>query len=315
MIKRLKGFTLIEMMMVLVIVSGLIVMLANYSQMKTAQIVRDRAAIQIAQIDNAGLSYYLNNANWPNYTSGTGCTTAGLSTLQTGTYLPPSIKSPFIGLSNYVVSCTTNGQLLMVTLNTRTNQDATIIAGMVPGGVATTGTLPSVTSYVNIPGQNLNNARSVNAAGVYHNGACVPVPVCPTGMTPQIYVGIAQIMGTNDAAATNPNLYPITNFTAYATGGTSTTPAVCTGGGTSACNNYGPSESTTPKTSPTNVNYWRVCVDVGTQAGDIPSNASGTGGTGTSSWGQYQSLLAITRCAVGNPITENSGSDLFVWAP
>ena len=36
-----------------------------------------------------------------------------------------------------------------------------------------------VTAQVTTPGQNLNNARSVNFVGIYHNGACVPVPNCP----------------------------------------------------------------------------------------------------------------------------------------
>jgi hypothetical protein len=288
--------------------------------MKTAQIVRDRAAIQMALIDNAALAYYINNGAWPGQQT-SGCT-AGMGLSVLASYLPAQFTNPFIGLGAYSLTCSTNQAYFTVSLNVRANQDAEIIAGMVPGGVANVGLHPSVSSSVNIPGQNLNNARAVNAAGVYHNGACVPVPVCPTGMTPQIYVGVAQIMGTNDAASSNPNLYPITNFTAYAIGGTTSSPGPCTGANqsSSSCYNYGPSETlpsgVSSRNSPSPPNYWRVCVDVGTQAGDIASNASNTGGTSTTSWGQYQSLLAITRCAPGTPLpTENSGSDLNVWTP
>jgi prepilin-type N-terminal cleavage/methylation domain-containing protein len=300
------GFTLIEMMLVLVIISSIMGMLANFTTQQTARIIRDRATVQIQQILNAGLAYYVNTGTWPNYnTSSFTCPSSSLSTL-VPTYLP-TMNNPYVAQGPYTISCSAGGVLFNVSLTTSSSAEASVLAGMLPMGTAS-GSI--VTASVNVPGQNLNNARSVNQAGVYHNGACVPVPNCPgatsgsTAMSPSIYVAAAQVMGTNDSASSNPNLYPLTGFTAYAVGGTSTTPPQCPPlTGNASCS---------PPFGTTSQNYWRVCIDVSTTAGDLPSNASGTGGTGNNSWARFQTLLAVTRCV---PSSSNEGDTIGTWTP
>jgi prepilin-type N-terminal cleavage/methylation domain-containing protein len=304
--KFVKGFTLVEMMLVLVIISSILGMLVNYTQLQTQRIIRNKAAIQIQQILNAALAYYINTGYWPNYNSTTyTCPSSTLATLIPN-YLPTT-NNPYISMGAYSIACTASGILFTVSLPTSSSAEASVLAGMLPMGSYSSAT---VTASVNVPGQNLNNARSVNQAGVYHNGACVPVPTCPgatsgaTMMTPSIYVAVEQILGANDYASGNPRVYPITGFTAYAKGGYDSSPPQCP-----------PNTGTTGCSSPNGVagqKYWRVCVDVTTLEGDVGTNSSGTGGTGPNGFGPYQTILAMTRCV---PSSSNEGDPLSVYYP
>ena len=61
-----KGFTLIEMMLVLVIVSAIIYMGAGYLQQRTMQLKVDKTVAQVQQILSAAVAYYItNNYTWP----------------------------------------------------------------------------------------------------------------------------------------------------------------------------------------------------------------------------------------------------------
>jgi prepilin-type N-terminal cleavage/methylation domain-containing protein len=369
-----KGFTLIEMMLVLGIIASIIAMLAKYSMMRAEQIRIDVTAVQMQQILNAGMAFYLNNGYWPSQASATTtCGTASsLSPLQTSpnNYLPPTINPPFIGAS-YTMNCDPNTGVFQVTLAIPYSYpngavDAQILTGILPlSSVSTTtpvaaqagrpaswtgpvtfnpgicgittpfcpslvaavAAVPAVTggiyvtAQVNIPGQNLNNARSINFGNFYHNGGCVPAPVCPSGMTPDILVVPASLYGLNDVAASS-DFYPLYGFTAYAVGlagssPPSSTPAIasnvadCNPATTSATQCYstcpssspGSNSSCTAITATSSALYWRVCVIVRTEKGIVSQDADST-------WGQYVSLLAITRCV---PVNENSGSDFSVW--
>ncbi len=302
---KLTGFTLIEMMLVLVIMSTIVVMISNYTVLKTGQVRRDRAALQMQQILNAGLAYYINNSMWPGWvTASSSCPTA-LATLQGANYLPSNMKSPYINNQTYTITCDPNSGVFYVAVTTENQADANILAGMVPLG-STSGL--TVTAQVNIPGQNLNNARSVNFVGVYRNGGCVPVPTCPgsapQAMVAEIFVAATQVVGTYglNPSGSTPTVYPITNFTAYPVGPAPIASVPnCFDAGTTSCAPY---VTGTPTT-----NYWRVCLDVGTQAGDA-NNYSGA--TGANSWGQWQSIMAVTRCS---PANESPGSTTKVWLP
>lgn len=308
-----QGFTLIEMMLVMTIISAFIYMGIGYVQQRTLSLSIDRTSAQMQQILNAGLSYYVNNGSWP----------ASIATLTTGNYLPSSgVISPW-GPNAYAVS--NNGTLFTVTLTLPqlANQSAIgdILVGKLPlaskTGTSTTcppsppappGCVPTTTitvsASVNIPGQDLNNATAVNMTGIYHNGACVPVPKCPVGpngvpMTATIMVAPASVSGMSDPNTTN--VYPITSFTAYATPQAAWTgangPAPCSSsGGTSIVCKADGSGAPLP-----NGNYWRVCLQVSTEKSSIQwDNITG----------QYATVIAVTRCSINN---ENSGSGLSVW--
>lgn len=322
-----KGFTLIEMLLVMVIISIILYASINYIQQRAQQQRIDRTSAQMQQILNAGLSFYIANGTWP----------PDIGTLQTQGYLPISpIKNGWgedyvIGQGSGPQTGTFATPPPMFYVWTAVTQaggatgtaaaNANAIAGNLPLGFSTptaaSGTTPpapgtcdasSTTCYavaaVNIPGQNINNARAMNFAGIYHHGGCVPVPQCPvdvTGqtMTPQIMVVPVSVSGVYDANTPTPtNVYPISSFTAYATP-PAANPGPCEDGGEAvACQPQGGAANT----------YWRVCLQVITEKGDV---AKANTATGKSAWGQYATMAAFTRCQVtGEPV----GSPMSVFS-
>ncbi len=325
--KRLStGFTLLETMLVLAIIGGILVMAINYGTRQMAQQRRDKTALQMQQILTAGLAYYTSYGSWPGgacaYASSStsnGTAWGNLSSLTTTGYLPStlSVNSYGYGFSITCDSITNNVFYVVTRINNTAN--ALVVAGELPvaylsdqyGNPSSTG--PYITAQVTTPGQNLNNARSVNFSGIYHNGACVPVPSCPgynpvtnactsggtNCMTPQIMVTPVSASGVNDNGSTS--IYPIASFTAYAYG-PSATPKDCPTGTVPTACSFG--TTGIPTTSGV---YWRVCLQVITSKGTVATTNTGTG---ASAWGQYATLMVITRCT---PPNEPYGSDFTVF--
>lgn len=307
-----SGFTLIEVLLVMVIISIIIYAGVNYVQQQAQSNRIARTSAQMQQILNAGLAYYVDNGKWPTQ----------MSDLQTK-YLPAiaitnSWGQPY-NIYSYPVN-TTDPRLFYVYTEITTAEPtsatgsavANAIAGLLPLSYVSSdsGTPPdpavgcttgncNVVAMVNIPGQNLNNANAVNFAGIYHHGACVPVPSCPvdatnTLMTPQIMVVPVSVSGLNDSSGstTSMNVYPISSFTAYARG-----------------NGDPPTDKSPPSCDNSTINldcsasavndanaaaYWRVCLQVVTEKGDVQVP------TRSDTWGQYVTLMAVTRCAPNN---------------
>jgi prepilin-type N-terminal cleavage/methylation domain-containing protein len=338
-IKKYSGFTLIEMLLVMVIIAMIIYGSIAYVQESTMQMRIDRASSQMQQILNASLAYYVANGSWPSQ----------LSTLQ-GSYLP---SNSVIGQNNpwgqaYVIAASTSGTPPIPVLyiwtavpgtagssgKTSAQGVAQSIADALPYGyTASTGhgnsspptgscSATSTTCYavaqINVPGTNLNNASAINFAGIYHHGGCVPVPNCPqkdsagNSLTPEIFVvpvsvsGIAGYTGSSPAPS-----YPITSFTAYAQSNngssnppTNSSPPYCTNqtnvypGGQNCASNAINGQAASY--------YWRVCLQVTTEQGDVQLNAV----SGVLDWGSQVSVAAFTRCAIQN---EPSGTALNVY--
>ncbi len=326
-----KGFTLLEMVLVLAIMSSILIMIIGYSTQRFDQFRRDKAAMQMEQILNAGLAYYTTNGQWP----------ISLSTLQTANYLPSSYTSPYGGAYTIPATTTATGNIFQVSTTVTSlhaSSDASTIAGMLPGGSVAGST---VTGQVVVPGQNLNNARSVNFGNIYNSGGCVPVPTCPSGMQPVIMTSVAAATGYYDPPVNCNNYgdesgctpsapHPIYGVVSYATGGPPTV-----SGGTGSGNT--PPDCSNPTTSPgtqtcfsdtslsswptlaSGQDYWRVCLSIQVDQGFVVISGTPGSGEGSSTyWGQnLGSVLAITRCApgpVGAPPTENEGSSLDVWS-
>src|SRR3990167_4002971 len=335
--KQWKGFTLLEMMLVMAIMATVMAMVLGFIQQRTQQLRDDKTTAQLQQVLNAGLAYYVVNGKWPD--------PLVLSTLTTGsTYLPSTFLNNF--WSNPFVIGTAPAptppvipappsssvpalfyvytRIGTATSTNQTNAEALIISGQLSMGFtatappASTTTMPTartcvvgqpcyVVAAVNIPGQSLNTASAINFAGIYHPGACVPVPTCPidpTGaaMTPQIIVVPLSMSGLNDYRSMN--LYPINSFTAYALGGTSNNPPGCPNG---AGGSPGPSGPDAPPCGNADANSytgnsWRACAKIITPKGDVS--------TGNDWWAQSVYLWAFTRCSPNN---EPKGSNLQVF--
>lgn len=325
---RMKGFTLTETLLVLTIISAVLYMGLTYFQQKALQMRIDRTTTQMQQILNAGLSYYVANGRWPvNAGVSVNITTTPNNLLQQNGYLPTgvTIRSPWG--TNYLIYTDANGRLFSVYTSVTSGSSglataaARTVSGTLPLSYITTAAPPAaiancaaasptcfVVGGVNIPGQNLNNATAVNFTGVYRHGGCVPVPTCPvdaggTTMTPQIQIAPVSVSGLNDPST--GAVYPISSFTAYARGPAANPPA-CTGATvTPQCGQAGTLQGPAPASG----QYWRACLQVVTQRGNVQTTNTSTSNTATD-FGGNVSLMGITRCAITN---ETAGSLFTIY--
>jgi len=312
--QKVKGFSLLEVLLVLAIMGTIMVSLLSYTTQKSDEMRRDKSVMQVEQFLNAGLSYYANMGSWPTL----------LSQLQGG-YLPNNtINNPW-GQALSIGAANPGSQFFVCTtiIGKQAYPAATIIAGRLPIASAIDGTIAcpttspvnptacnknsttcTVVSSVNIPGQNLNNARSINFAGLYHNGACVPAPKCIGSMVATIFVVPVSVSGMND---NNTDVYPISSFSAYAIG-TNTTTSSPPGATPLDCNGNTTINEPCPATTG-NTSYWRVCLRIITQKGLVV-------GAQNPNWAQNASvILAFTRCMPSNESTipQVSGSAFTVF--
>ena len=166
--KKRLGFTLIEMLLVMVIISFIIFMIVGFVQQKTDEIRRDRAAMQIQLILNAGLAFYVNNGRWPITCDGV---TNNLNPLMTpNNYLSPGFSGNNPWGNPYTISCNTldTNSVFSVTTLTLQHAEAVILAGRLPlaGVQGDPDISTTVIASVPIPGQNLNNARALNFGSI-----------------------------------------------------------------------------------------------------------------------------------------------------
>jgi prepilin-type N-terminal cleavage/methylation domain-containing protein len=322
--KNMQGLSLIEMLLVLAIVSVLIYMGVGYYQQAFLAARINRTSIQMQQILNAGLAYYVANGKWPSMAELTDPKHA---------YLPTAVISPWIGASFLVASSGTSAMpnLFSVYIQIPSQRGAAAIAASIAGklplayttNVGGSGSSPPppptkpnpctptqacyVVTNVNIPGEDLNNAMAVNFIGLFHHGACVPVPVCPayapdgSQMTPEVFLVPVSLSGVNDTG-NNQKVYPISSFTAYATG-PDINPTQCTGSSSSDT----PNCASSPVSGARATAYWRACVQIVTTAGNVAT----TRGADPDLWGQTATMAAFTRCSIQG---EAAGSTSSVYS-
>lgn len=340
------GMTLIEMLLILAVASSILTMILTYSTEKMEELRRDRASLQMEQILNAALAYYVVYGQWPNDAVGNAPASlqgTGTALSSGGAFLPATtLNNPWGNL--YTIAQypsnpddTSSGYYTYVNSPTFSIStvmpnalEAQLVADRLPYG-RTSGTgNKTVTASVSIPGQNLNNARSVNFAQVYSSGACVPVPACPAyitpsssftssstqSMVPSIFVLPVQVNGTYYAPGTA--LSPIAGYTAYAIGpgdvttNGNTTLASCDGTISTNAPCYESSGTQIPTTKNPAGKYYRVCLAIQTHQGAVAPT--------TNAWGVASgSVLAITRCVPpsGDPVTtsgEQIGTQFNVWS-
>ncbi len=244
------GFTLMEMILVALIVSGLLAMYIRYTaqQVETARIAR--VVTQIQQIENAGLAYYMDNNNW-------GTTTTGEALTASSNYVQYNYLSGQSGVvpatpwgGSYTIKVNATGGL-QLSLTVPDPNTAQLLATRLPIASAS-GT--TVTTQINVPAQVLNKAKSLTSAAIYNHGACVPAPVCPKGMSPQIIVLPTGITGYYGSGSSTPSCtdksnpatcgtlqaYPLTGYTVSAVGDSSGSPVDVGAGTLNSCDGSTP---------------------------------------------------------------------------
>lgn len=350
---KIRGFTLLEMLLVIVIIAAIMSMFVGYTLRKSQETMIDKSVLTMQQILNAGLAFYVDNGQWPGYTDGNGSVLMGgdnLDLMVQG-YLPDQTIRSFWGDSSDdstqkwgIIFFSERGPDPQNPLNKNFTVCMPISAGPNAVGIAETiaGRLPlgrttqanyatcgdameiipcdgtttcNVVTTVGVPGQNLNNARSTNFAGIYKNGACVPTPECPKGMEPQIIVSPVSVSGLyygmNGPSSTSGDVFPINSFTAYATG-----PAVwnkAQGSRVPNCTSTGPDPNCEKEPGVPlpdgNIKYWRVCLEIVTEQGKLTDR-------NTSSAVNWQkesgTVMVVTRCV---PPNEPKGSNENVFQP
>lgn len=347
--QKTKGVTLLEVLLVLAIASSLLVLLLNYTIQKADELRRDKTVLQVQQILNAGMSFYVSNSFWPLKNATINTTQCGtwsdLSKLKppNANYIPSNFNINSYG-KTFSITCDNslpNGGGFFVVTQADTATNAAIIAGRLPMAVrtnsiaafpvsaCTSSDCTYVVANVSIPGQNLNNARSVNFAATYYSGSCVPAPKCPPNMKPNILVFPGSVMGVTNGASSFqcingdyniPGPTPCTfktnslsSFSAFARGDTNGNPVdpnAASGGPPMSCANAPISPvqrcEKTSYPSPTYFNsdgtkYWRVCLGVTTDQGQVtPSHYLQGMAMGK--------VVAITRCVPNDGNEQPSGS-------
>lgn len=382
--RAFKGFTLIEMLLVLTIASSIILLFLNFTTRRTDDARRDKTVLQIQQIMSAALAYYVNNSAWP-ITCNTTASWTAISTLPTTNSFAPGNGYLPVGFGNnaygqpFQISCdisssnlsSTDGMshggnfYIATSVGSSPAINAWIIAGQLPMAYSllpsnlTSGTLPppqdntcktasgtsctALVASITIPGQNLNNARSVNFAGLYYSGSCVPAPNCPPGMSPSIFVVPASVSAlsqqpscSSSGTSYDPNaenctaeLYPLSSFTAFARGKSTTDgspvtlsgasgngPIDCSITGTPAAQacyeSYTVASKALISSTADGTKYWRVCLVIQTPAGQVYPTSSANY---PYEWGKMMGqVLAITRC-VPNSGNETPYGGQSVWQP
>jgi len=331
-----RGFTLLEMLLVLVIIASIMGMFIGYTLRKSEETRIDKMVMTTQQILSASLNFYNDHGSWTKCTDADECifkTGGNIPLLMEGyvpdqdytslwpggvdptndTYIQFSAPSnprfrvciPInAGSASRAIAETIASRLPLGTTTQTTNAAEPCDQNMVPVPCTDPALPCRVVTTVQVPGQNLNNARSINFGGVYHNGACVPVPDCPGGMKAQIFVSPVSVSGLSEGlnlSTSSGEVVPLSSFTAYV----KPSPDPATGAvGPENCTDtsYAPCYQDNASTLLPPGNYWRVCLDIVTEKGQI---------SGTKWVKESGSVAAITRCV---PDNEPSGSefDLFI---
>jgi prepilin-type N-terminal cleavage/methylation domain-containing protein len=333
-IKKITGFTMMEILLVMVIISILFFMAANYMQQRLRDERINRTVIQMQQVINGALNYYAEKKDWPvvpgTWTSSSFLQDAGYITADT--YNGPWPKSPWWAhpRSSYILGMDAEKKKLIIFTYIGVGNQAVInsqiLAGKIPSAQSCSN--PNADCYftvtIPIPGQNLINATGVHYIGMVHSGACIKAPLCPSSsMEPMIMVIPSSVFGitkqpTGSAPdCTENNLYgcsfnsfPITAYVGYAT---ALTAALTTSGqqispiqcGTTATQQTCVSDSgNTPITGNAGDRYWRVCIGIDTSNGRVSPT--------TNIWGQLTgTVLVFTRCSPTTENNKNSGFNVY----
>ena len=204
------GFSLLEVMLVLVILVALGTLAISTLRSKMINVRLDRTAAQMQQISQAAVSYFVDNHNWP----------ANIGVLAHDNYLPQGmLDADDMFISSWGTSYESEGvnTQFVVKIDVGNASYAGVLRGLLPMAYLDEST---VSSSVSIPSYNYNHAQSVSNMGIYDLGACIPEPACPVGMEAEVTTSVSGISGVTSVSTngTTASTTAIQSIMAYAMG-------------------------------------------------------------------------------------------------
>lgn len=207
-----RGFTIIELLLVIALIAAMSVSGIALFQQRTTQLKIEKTALQIQQWLQAAMSYYVDNGAWPTDVSQL-LQDANNSTK--AYYLPLSVANNPWGYA-YSIQPIQNNRLIEVTVNVPVFNAGNLlayaqrIAARLPNATATgTATTALVSADANVPGSAIhtNNGNSISIIGIYKitvpvkQGYEVPKPTeqqCPSASNvANVYYSLSAIQNLN----------------------------------------------------------------------------------------------------------------------
>jgi type II secretory pathway pseudopilin PulG len=303
--KNNRGFTLLEMMLVIVIMISIVVMSIRYIQVKTTQTLINRTSLQAQQILSAATSYYVNNhtdlQTGSSTNPGSGYTNEWPTTFgDLVNYLPTRLigkaqKAPGpYGPGTYTIA-TTDGtaKRFELDITTKTVVEAQQLLSKLPLASIRKSNLKLVKVYINIPSYDYNHARTVSDVGIYHPGDLITVKnQCPAGLTQSVYAVPESAYGFSNGKL-DTNAYPISGLMAYVKGdGKTEAPAKCYLN-EAVKNHFNPGVQKEGQAG-----QYRVCESVNTPNG--PAIFTNSNSVSLTNNIKYFSIMVITKCSYKN---------------
>jgi prepilin-type N-terminal cleavage/methylation domain-containing protein len=183
-----RAFTLIELLLVIAIIGILVSTGLSLLQTRAKQTKVEKTALQIQQLLQAGMAYYVDNGCWPAAKGSVpnGCKVQSPPDFET-TYVPVgSTKNPWG--NDYTWTKSENGVLFQLTTKLADDQTANNIAALLPSAKVTGSTL---LTEITIPAQ---TAAKIFIAAIgkitFSGGGKTESFVCPSGYKSQIHMSL-----------------------------------------------------------------------------------------------------------------------------
>ncbi len=209
--QKYRGFTLIELMLVIVVVAVISLYAINLRRVRRDNAMAQQAATQMQMIDEAVYAYYLANGEFPSHPD-------ALSKLISAGYLPETAAcSPFIIAQNSGAPCYYHSVYDFSPAGSSGHYWSTLrVAGLPSKDIAErlVKNLPYATAqpdgggtttyhvwaYTSVPGASSNLTAFITDAGITAKDQPINLPpYCPTGYTAHVFI-IPQNVTTFDAS-------------------------------------------------------------------------------------------------------------------
>lgn len=280
-LKNKRGFTLLELLLVIVVMVAMAVAGIHLSEIKAEHAQVDHTALTMQQLLESATSYYIQQYNATSQGQNTGSWPTAISDLITAGLLPASFVNKNSWGEPYNITSSATANMFTLQTDVPSQALAMLLSSRMP--IATTEQSDknySVTASISIPSYNYNNARAVNDVNYVNPGQCIKEPICPNNMQPSVTLAPVGVYGFSG----NNNTVDMQGFTLYKGDGN--------GDDAAACNSADIDPSYTLPTCDSG--YIRACLHV--------SADTSTGGVAiTQTMASYLYIMALGQCVPSTP--------------